>query len=70
VYLLRLVHNPYSDIYNNINQRKKQGFFDTRNLKYGRLGRFEKGTPFDKEKPHLMAIIESCATDLGKMNEF
>ncbi len=53
-----------------MNQRKKQGFFNTRNLKYGRFGRFEKGTPFDKEKPRRMVIIESSATDQGKISEF
>ncbi len=66
MYLLRLVYSLCNCIYNNMNQRKKQGFFDTHNLKYGRLGLFEKGTPFDKEEPHRMAIIESYANGQAK----
>ncbi len=49
-----------------MNQRKKQGFFDTLNLKYGRFGLFEKGTPFDQEEPHRMTIIESYANGQAK----
>ncbi len=66
MYLLRLVHSLYNNIYNNMNQRKKQGFFDIRNLKYGIVGPFEKGTPFDKVKPHRVAILESYANGQAK----